>query len=144
MKNLVLILIFGLFFTNSWAQKVATYSTGTTGEENYESFGFWVNNEGEKDFITYNYGKDKTEAKITYAGLSNFKGVPCFKIQFANKLQLFVMINGNQLQIADNSGKYLKTFKWEYEGPINGIGTYCNVCASDENEAILITKKFMN
>ncbi len=143
MKYLIttLCIIFASYTT--YAQKVATYATGTPNEADYESFAFWTKENGSRDFITYNYGKDRTEAKVSYGGASNFKGIPSFKIQFNNKLVLHVMINGDQLQIADLSGKYLKTFKWEYEGPINGIGTFCNVCAADAAEALLITKKFI-
>jgi hypothetical protein len=29
-------------------------------------------------------------------------------------------------------------FTWAYEGPVNGVGTFCNVCAKDEKEAIAV------
>lgn len=122
------------------AQKVASYSTGTPNEDSYENLAFWSEN-GERSFISYSYGADRKEAKITYAGKGNYKGIDCFKIQFANKLILFVMANGNELQVANASGNYLKTFKWEYEGPVNGIGTFCNVCATDEKDAMALLKR---
>lgn len=124
------------------AQKVATYSTGNPGQADYESFAFWTKEDGNRSFITYNYGADRKEAKITYAGIGNYKGIQSFKIQFTNKLTLHVMRNGPQLHIVDNEGKYNKAFKWEYEGPVNGIGTFCNVCASDQVEATSIVDLF--
>ena len=139
MKRILILLVVGIFSMSANAQKVAAYATGTPGEADYESLSFWTDN-GERSFVTYTYGAERKEAAITYTGKSNFKGIDCFKIQFANKLVLYVMSNGPELQVANLKGDYLKTFKWEYEGPVNGIGTECHVCAKDANEAMGLLK----
>ena len=45
-----------------------------------------------------------------------------------------------ELNVRNIEGNYLKTFKWEYEGPINGIGTFCTPCAEDEVEVMELLK----
>ena len=142
MKHLLTIILIGLISFQVYAQKVASYSTGTAGQADYESFGFWINENGQRSYITYNYGADRKESRISYLGVSNFNGVKSFKIQFSNKLILHVMSNGDQLQIADMNGKYSKAFKWEYEGPVNGIGTFCKVCAIDAKDAKSVVEQY--
>lgn len=66
------------------------------------------------------------------------------KIQFSNKYVLFIAVDRQLLHITDASAIYNKTFQWEYEGPVNGAGTFCNVCAADETEAIEIVQQFIN
>lgn len=141
MQKILLLLVVGLFSTGTFAQKVAAYATGTPGEADYESLSFWTDN-GERSFVTYTYGSDRKEAAITYMGKSTFKGIDCFKIQFGNKLVLYVMSNGTELQVANIKGDYLKTFKWEYEGPVNGVGAECHVCAKDANDAMALLKSY--
>jgi hypothetical protein len=65
-------------------------------------------------------------------------GDSCFKIQFTNKYVLYIIPTGLRLKVTDVTGKYNKTFSWEYEGPVNGIGTYCDPCADDDNDAMKI------
>lgn len=142
MKQVLITILVGFLYFQANAQKVASYSTGTAGQADYESFGFWINENGQRSFITYNYGADRKESRISYLGVSNFNGVKSFKIQFSNKLTLHVMSNGEQLQIADMNGKYSKAFKWEYEGPVNGVGTFCKVCATDAKDAKTVVEQY--
>jgi hypothetical protein len=80
---------------------------------------------------------------LSYKGVDTFKGQPCFKIEFSNGKQLYVIPTGASLRIVDEDGKYNKLFRWEYEGPRNGIGTFCSVCAEDEKEAMRLVRRFL-
>jgi len=119
--------------------KVANYSYGKPGTENYEHFDFWTK-DGKQTIINYAYGKDRKEVKLQYSGSDKVNGKDCFKVRFANNYILYIVPDEQHLQITDSSGKYSRSFSWEYEGPVNGVGTYCDVCAEDANEAITLVK----
>lgn len=119
--------------------KVANYSFGKPGTDMYEHFEFWTN-EGKHTTVSYVYGKEKREVKLHYVGRDVIYGDTCFRIRFTNNYVLSIMRKGLQLRIFDQTGKYDKIFSWEYEGPVNGIGTFCEVCAEDERAAMTIIK----
>jgi len=143
MKRSVLQIFFFLFIGSSLrAQtKVANYSLGKPGTDKYEHFDFWIKN-GKRAEVNYSYGKKNKEVKLKYLGDTVLNTDPCFKVQFSNKYILYIIPSGSELKVTDNKGKYNKVFLWEYEGPVNGIGTFCDVCAEDEIEAIKIIKKY--
>ena len=138
----VLFLILSCLPALAQEQKVANYSFGKQGTKAYENFSFWAK-AGKRGEITYSYGKDRKEVKLTYLGKDTLQGENCFKVQFANGLILYIIPKGLSLKVVDSEGKYSKLFKWEYEGPIDGIGTFCDVCADDEESIELIKEYFL-
>ena len=133
-----------LFASSAFGQQqVANYATGKVGTKSYEHISFWVR-ENQIDEIAYSYGKDwyEKEIKLTYLGTDVLKGEPCFKVQFPNNHILYIIPKGISLKIVNGEGHYTKSFRWEYEGPVNGRGTFCDVCAQDEKEAMKLIKKY--
>ena len=122
-------------------QRVANYAFGKIGTKSYEHLSFWTQN-NERHEITYSYGEEYKEIKLSYQGINTFKGERCFKIEFSNGKLLCVIPKGTSLRVVDDNGQYNKLFRWEYEGPRNGIGTFCNVCAEDEREAMRLIRRF--
>ncbi len=121
--------------------KVANYSFGKYGTESYRHLSFWTEN-GKNAFIEYKHSKEATEVKLVNLGQTVFNGKKSIKVQFKNKHVLYITPNGFNLNVSDESGeKYFKTFTWEYEGPINGVGTFCNVCAENEKKAMELVMK---
>ena len=139
MKQFSLLLIALFIGTILYAQKVAAYSYGELGNDNYERFSFWIKNNKRSD-IYYSYSKVGKEIKLKFIGTGIFNGDSCFKVQFANDYVLHIIPKNNQLKVCDPTGKYSKYFKWEYEGPINGIGTFCEPCAEDGDAAMDLIK----
>lgn len=138
----LLLLLFLTTLVN--AQKVANYSFGKPGTKDFEQFAFWVK-DGNRSEIVYTYGKDWKELKLKYAGIVTSGGRTSFKVEFPNKYILLISAQGDRLKVVDAAGKYSKTFAWKYEGPVNGIGTFCQPCAEDKEEAIsLVKKSFLN
>ena len=115
--------------------KVAGYSFGKPGTDRYEQFQFWTK-DGKRTKVDYVYGKKHKEAKLQYLGKCQINDSTCFKVRFPNNFILYIIPKGPQLQVTDVSGKYNKTFTWEYEGPVNGIGTFCDICAEDDEDAM--------
>ena len=140
MKNIVcLLLAFSTIALTAYAQKVANYSYGTAGKPDHEQFSFWVNANKSLD-IYYYYGADRKQVKAKFLGKSFLKKEPCFKVRITNNYILYIIPKGNQLHIQDTSGKYNKDFQWAYEGPVNGIGTFCTPCTEDESAAMKLLK----
>ncbi|MGI9167982.1 MAG: hypothetical protein ACR2G5_16655 [Pyrinomonadaceae bacterium] len=140
----VLLLAFLVCITGNAAhgqQRVANYAFGKIGTKNYEHLSFWTEN-NERQEITYSYGEEDKEIKLSYQGVDTFKGEPCFKVEFSNGKLLYVIPKRMSLRVVDSDGQYNKLFRWEYEGPRNGIGTFCSVCAEDEREAMRLIRRF--
>ncbi len=141
--NLIVLTAFACLFAipDLFAQKVANYAVGKFGTEGYEHFSFWTE-AGKRTKITYTYGKDGKELAASYAGKGNYQGKSCFKVSLPNKQLLYVVPTAYKLQVTNAAKTYNKTFTWEYEGPVNGIGTYCDVCTQDEKEAMTLLRKY--
>jgi|SRR6185312_2488040 hypothetical protein len=143
MKKIYFLLVFLFFFQKAYCQKVANYSFGRYGTSKYEHFSFWE--KGSPEGITYSFGKNEKEVKLKYLGKAYYEGKRCFKIQFPNNYVLYIIPDKLDLKIQDSTKTYFKTFSWEYEGPVNGIGTFCDVCAEDEKEALnIVNNTYLN
>jgi hypothetical protein len=142
MKGL-LMMVSAVLFVGPMANaqtKVANYAIGKYGTDKYEHYSFYVKN-GRPADIYYRYGKADKEFKVSYLGKAQLNGGSGFKVQFSNGHITTIIPSGITLKIAD-AGKAPKTFAWEYEGPINGIGTFCEPCAQDEKEARQLIKAY--
>jgi len=142
MKHLSFLYFSTLLFTNvaNAQSKVASYFAGKYGTSAYEHFSFWIEN-GKRTDIQYSYGSHPKEMKLAWLAPAVLNGKRCFKVQFPNKYILYIIPTNTALEVKDESGKYSKTFLWEYEGPVNGIGTFCDVCAEDQDAAMKIIKE---
>jgi hypothetical protein len=139
--KIILIIFTVLSFSTSHGQlKVANYSVGKYGTKEYEHLSFWTEN-GKKTYIEYSFGEKPTEVKLIMQEQKKQKKNKSVKVQFSNGYTLDITQNGFNLNVNDESGKYVRTFKWEYEGPIEGRGTFCEICAEDEKEALELVKK---
>lgn len=121
-------------FLNVQAQKFSNYKHGIYGRADYEHLDFSSDKQ-----ITYRYGKNSKDYHIPYLG----KDGNSFKIQLPGNLIVKVTINSsNGLVLQGIGNNYAKTYEWEYEGPVNGRGTWCQQCTQDPKEAILLIKKY--
>jgi len=125
---------------NAYAQKVANYYTGTPGTANYQQYSFWVKANKPAEAM-YTYGAERKQISITYAGKTNYNGQSGFKVNLPKGV-FYIIPAGADIKVVNATTKKTELFKWEYEGPVNGIGTYCDVCAQDEKEAVALLKKY--
>jgi hypothetical protein len=123
------------------SERVAYYSVGRAGTASYEQLSFRAEN-GKRASITYAYGKNSQEIDLTYLTHDKCNGEPCFMVRFPNNLTLQVIPKDRALKVVSDDGKYSKIFGWEYVGPINGVGTFCEACAEDEKDAIIILRRY--
>lgn len=120
----------------------ANFSTGGTAGKTYEEFSFEGDENG-RTKIEYSYrtGKYPKQIELTYLGTETISGKKYFKVQFPNELVMRISISGDALKVESEDGVYGKYFRWQYIGPVNGIGTWCESCL-EEKEAIAFLKKF--
>lgn len=121
--------------------KVANYYYNKAGTDQYEHFSFWIRN-GQRADIAYAYGKDRKEVRLAYLGKDVVNRMPAFNVQFPNGTLLYLIPNGSNLNVTADKNRLPKLFTWEYEGPVNGIGTFCSVCAQDGQEAIQLLRRY--
>ncbi|WP_345953664.1 hypothetical protein [Mucilaginibacter sp. PAMB04168] len=126
---------------SAFAQKVANYSSGKRGIAAYEHFSFWTKGSKRVEII-YSYGKNDKTQPAQYLGKTTYQGKPGFKVGLPGNYQLYVIPEGINLRVIGPTKKYNKLFAWEYEGPVNGIGTFCDVCADDEKAAMQLVKAY--
>lgn len=135
MRSLLFILHSSLATRIFAQQKMAQYSFGKYGTITYEHIEFWTNN-GKRTKIFYSYGKKPHNIDLQYIGILKFHGDSCFKVRFSNDYVLYIIPAGTRLKIADSAFENNKIFSWEYEGPIDGRGTFCSVCAVNDADAL--------
>jgi hypothetical protein len=119
--------------------QVANYGYGQPGTASYEYFSFWIKDKRRTD-IQYAYGKDRKDTHLHYMGLGRVHGQAGFKMQFSDRRTLYVVPSGNTLRVTTAQGTAPKTFVWEYEGPVNGVGTSCSVCVPDAAAAMRLLR----
>lgn len=140
MKILVTTLLIFVMYSLKAQTKVANYYIGKFGSNSYKRLSFWVKN-GRISDVTYTFGQSDKESKLKYLGSRPMQDNPGFSVKFQNGYELNILPKGNKILVSDLTGKYQKTFSWEYEGPVNGRGTFCEPCAEDEKEAMVILTK---
>lgn len=129
--------------------KVAYFETGGYNSRDREAVSFWKEN-GKRSRIEYQYGSDDKNVKLTYLGAADCGGEQCFKLGFPNKLVLYVTPGTDTIRVSDTAdplrdgkpGYYDRTFSWRYEGPIDGIGTACTICAEGGKDATAMLRQF--
>jgi len=120
--------------------QVANYGFGQPGTASYEHFSFWIK-DGRRTDLQYAYGKDRKDFQLRYAGPTRLHGQPGFKVRFLNGHALYLTLSGNVLKVATSPTAVPRTFAWEYEGPVNGVGTTCSVCVADAAAASRLLRK---
>lgn len=124
--------------------RVANYYAGTPGTASYEHFSFW-STAGRRGDMQYSQGagqSDQNDATLRYAGPTRLQGQPAFKVRFAGGKVLYVAPRDTALLVATSATAAPKIFQWEYQGPVNGVGTACSVCTPDAKAAVQLVQGY--
>jgi len=122
------------------ANRVANYYTGTPNTASYEHFSFWTT-DGRRGDMQYSHGADRLDVALRYAGAAQLQGHAAFKVRFPDGKLLYVAPADTTLLVAPTATAEPQVFRWEYEGPVNGVGTDCSVCAPDAAVAAELVRK---
>jgi len=137
-----LLLTLLLFIERPLHVKVATYSTGQSDTEGYESLSFWTQDD-HRAYIRYARGKDDTEEiELTWSGLYIRQGERAMQVKFPHpdRRIFYIIQKGKTLEVSDATGSYRKTYHWENENPASDARS-CSFCAQNEQEAWEILRK---
>jgi hypothetical protein len=118
---------------------VANYYFGQPGTASYEHFSFWTK-DGQRYQMQYSYGPERRDATPRYVGAAIVGGQPSFKVQFPDGSARYITPTDSTLRVATSPTAAPKTFAWEYEGPVNGVGTICSVCVPNAAAAIRLVR----
>ena len=118
--------------------QVANYHYGQPGTAGYEHFSFWTHNNRRSD-AAYATGKNREDSQLRYLGPSRLAGQPGFRVRFLDGRTLHLVPSGTTLRVTA-AGAPPKVFTWEYEGPVNGVGTTCSVCVADSLAAMRLIR----
>jgi len=118
--------------------QVANYGYGQPGTAGYEHFSFWTH-DGRRSDAAYAAGKNREDAQLRYLGPRQLAGQPGFRVRFLDGRTLHLVPSGTTLRVSA-PGAAPKVFTWEYEGPVNGVGTTCSVCAQDAEAAVRLLR----
>lgn len=120
--------------------KVATYAFGQPNSVTYEQFSFWVK-KGKRTAIYYTYGKNQKEVELQYLARIPSKTTPGFKVRFPNG-HVFSLVPSEAALTVSEAGNPSRSFAWHYEGPVEGVGTFCHECAADGKEALQVLQDY--
>ena len=123
--------------------KVANYAVSGAryGDPAYEHFSFWADDGGDTR-VRYSHGADAKEVALRTLGPG--KDGDGFAVAFPNGLVLDVVAQGDALRVRDRKGGYDKVFEWEYEGPVDGRGTFCTPCVEERDAAAFVRRHFID
>ncbi|MBF9140002.1 hypothetical protein [Hymenobacter properus] len=121
--------------------KVASYATGKPGTEQYEELSFWVK-DGKRADIYYTRGKNRNEIRGNYLPQTGKTNGASFAVRLADDRLLTIIPSGSQLKVADSATDAPRTFAWKYEGPVNGVGTFCRECTANPKEAMELLRAY--
>lgn len=122
--------------------KVANFSLPgiDRGSPAFERLAFWSGPRG--NAVQYGYGADERVVQLQPLGPSRSSNG--FAVRFPNGLVLDVVPRGDALLVSDRAGGYRKTFEWQYEGPVDGRGTFCAPCVDEDDAVEFVRERFMN
>lgn len=117
------------------AQKLAKYTTGTIGHDDYEEISFWSDKK-----IGYKKGQ-LDEQNVQYYGATVYSNNRAFLLMLpGNELVRVVSSDEGVLYVSGITSKYFKVFTWKHDGPVNNKGV-CMVCMPDVQQALNMVKR---
>ncbi|MBX7226210.1 MAG: hypothetical protein K1X55_09265 [Chitinophagales bacterium] len=135
-RRLALILFLFIHLQKSFSQE----KTHSFFEYRPEKANRWeiLSFDSEQHIITYSYAKHPEGYVLRIIGSKNVNGKAALIVAIPKiEKEYFLYLNNTyeQLTFECADGSYKKTFTLGYEGPVNGIGTYCEQCANEPTEA---------
>ena len=121
-------------------EAAANFETGTAGQADHEDFSFYLMRDGTRQ-VRYGYGADRKEVELRYLG-PRPGDRPGFAVAFPNRPELEIRILGDTLRARSADGRYDKTFRWRYEGPVDGRGTACTQCLDEDRAGAFLAERF--
>ncbi len=105
----------------------------------YEQLAFWADARGQRR-VRYAWGQAPRSVELEV--LPGRPGSGGFALRFPNGLVLEAMLQGQSLRLRDRGG-YDRVFEWQYQGPVDGRGTFCSACVDQADAAAFVRRHFI-
>jgi hypothetical protein len=129
---------------NAQQKTHAFFMLGNYAYSEWEKLEFDLNDHGGE--ITYSYAKKPDGIKLKNLGIKYVGQYKVLMVQipgFAKTYYINPDPKNERIQFESSDRKYNKWLPLGYEGPVNGIGTYCEQCANEPKDAFEIVNSFM-
>jgi len=127
-------------FGTAGTDRVANFFFGEPGTKRYEHFSFRVHADSRTEII-YSYGIHRKKMKLKLLKTAHPGSDSSFRVRFPDGFVLLITPQESTLLVEGHSIRHSKTFQWEYQGPVNGVGDACPDCV-DQAEAAKFVKEY--
>lgn len=145
--NKIFIIVFFSFCTialNAQQKTHAFFMIGNYAYPEWEKLEFDLNDNGGE--ITYSYAKKPDGIKLKILGIKYIGKYKVLMVQIPGFPKTYYINpdpKNERIQFESSDKKFNKWLPLGYEGPVNGIGTYCELCANEPEDAFEIVKSFI-
>lgn len=122
--------------------KTANFSNGKSEKsKSFEMLSFWTKDNKRDEIFYYTYKSPvRTEIPLSYVGkTSDRKG---FILRSSKGLVMRIYPIGKRLKVYNQRTKKTTWFVWEYVGPVDGVGTWCDSCIQEALRAVQFVRKY--
>ncbi|MPR35634.1 hypothetical protein [Salmonirosea aquatica] len=146
MSKLLISCMLGLTITLSHAQTKtrAFFMVGDYSQPEWEKLAFEV--DGTKCSIMYAYRKHETGYPLKILGVGKVGNAKALRVSipgFNKTYLIYKDVPKKGLVMVSEDQSYRKFFALGYEGPVNGVGTFCASCANEPAEAFALVDSFL-
>ena len=123
----------------------AFFMVGDYASPNWEKLTLDNTKSGQQ--MTYAYKQHETGIRLEPIGKKRLDGQTVVLVRMAGVGQIYQIRRdraGQTLIMTSQDGRYRKTFTLGYEGPVNGVGTYCESCANEPAEALKLVDAYFS
>ncbi len=95
--------------------------------------------------LTYAYRQREDGVRLQPVGSKSEAGQRVLQVSMPGIRQLYTIRRdraGERLIMTSQDGRYRKLFKLGYEGPVNGVGSYCTTCANEPADAFRLVDAY--
>lgn len=123
----------------------AFFMVGDYASPNWEKLMLDNTESGQR--LMYAYKQHETGIRLEPIGKKRVNGQTVVLVRMAGVGQPYLIRRdrvGHKLIMTSQDGGYRKTFTLGYEGPVNGVGTYCGSCANEPAEALKLVDAYFS
>lgn len=123
----------------------AFFMVGDYTSPNWEKLSFDKTKAGQ--ILTYAYKQRENGVRLQPVGTKSVNGQRVLLVRLPGLSQPYEIRRdraGERLIMTSQDGRYQKTFKLGYEGPVNGVGTFCATCANEPVDAFRLVDAYFS
>ena len=144
-KRAFLTLLFLLIVGRGYSQDKthAFFMIGDYDSPQWEKIEFDLTGQGKE--ITYSYRTNERGHKLQLLGMKYAGTRKELTVKITGTTKIYVLLSdpkNRRITMLSKDGTYKKTFALGYEGPVNGVGTYCDHCANEPEDAFKLVDVF--